>query len=75
MKLLTDIVPTPGRLIVAFSKKCGTGSERKSISHCPTRIWAIQNGTFVNGLLMKQAAIAKGTFTLARIARMAAKID
>ena len=75
MKLLTDKVPTPGKLICAFAKKGGTGRDKKSISHCPSRIWAIQNGTLVKGLLMKQAAIANGIFTLTRIAKIAATID
>ena len=35
MKLLTDIVPTPGRLIVALARNDGTGSEKKSINHWP----------------------------------------
>ena len=75
MKLLTDIVPTPGKFMVAFAKNGGTGSDKTSINHWPSLICAIQNGTLVNGLLMKQAAIAKGTFTLTRIARIAATID
>jgi hypothetical protein len=75
MKLLTEITPMPGRLIVAFAKNNGTGRCRASINHCPRRIWPYQKGRLVNGLLTKHAAIAEGTFTFARIAKIAAKID
>src|SRR5689334_356009 len=75
MRLLIETMPTPGRSTCAFAKKCGTGSEKQSINHCPSQICASQNGTLVNGLLMKQAAIAKGTFALTLMARIAAKID
>ncbi len=75
MKLLTDTVWTTGSSMCAFAKKAGTGNANTSINHCPSRICAVQNGTFVNGLLRKQAAIAKGTFTFTRIAMIAATID
>ncbi len=71
MKLLAETMPTIGRVICPGR----TGSDRTLINHWPMWICAYQNGTLVNGLLTKQAAIAKGTLTLARIARIAAKID
>lgn len=45
------------------------------MNHCPSQICANQKGPFVIGLLMKQAATAKGMFPLTRMARTAAKID
>lgn len=45
------------------------------MNHWPSQIWANQKGPFVIGLLMKHAAMAKGTFPLTRMARTAAKID